>query len=859
MIFAGRENDSLGILFGLGNGTYIQQRIQSTITVRLCPTIVVDINHDSRPDIIATEMHTSETHIFVFLTGEDGIVPDPIVSSSENFLYSLAIGDVDNDYELDLIGLDYDRHIHVYRGSRNGTFRNPSKYQTVAWAKSLVIGDFDNDTHLDIVIVIIDSYENDTIAVLLGYGNGSFANPILYTLSSRVISPRVADVNNDGLLDLVTVDPYKNKLLISFGDGHGSFIRQTTCSTGFYPYFVAIGDLNGDTRLDIVVANGKEPSISVFILSPMQFSTDGIPLISNQGSRLSSMIVKDFNNDHILDIVVANYGTKTIGVLLGRGDGSFHEQFTLALDASSNPLSITAGDFNNDKQLDLTVRSSASTNIDLLLGDGTGMFTRQKTYGYTLRQTASMISADDLNHDGESELIVLYENSDDIDIYAVYDTGNFTAHTIYLTSIVPLIIAVGDFNNDTLIDIVLIHSNDQMASILLSQGNGSFLHTTIPMTLQFGSQVRVYYVNDDSTPDIVLFDSSRSYIEVFLGFGNGSFVIGMNQNIDPGLMNKAAGDLNNDGYIDIVTTSERTDQLIIKLGFGNGTFAEQPRREIPCSPVFARLGDVNKDNKQDIAASNYQNQTVSVLLGYGDGSFTAPAVYGTGRYPTDSVLADLNNDNQMDIIVINTASFTFSVLLGDANLVFNYKQTLVTANGSRPRAFVTGDFNNDTHRDIAVINSGNHTLGIFLGHGNGSFSNQSVYPTDASPSLIAVGDLNNDHYLDIVIVHSDDSLVSIHLGDGTGSFPNRTTFSMDVADFDNDGLLDIIIANFLASNVIVLIGLGNGSFVSGKEMWMGYGTHPFVVGVGDFNGDQKLDFALANYARDNIEIRLQTC
>ena len=915
MIFAGSGNYALGMLVGLGNRTYTQRGIHST-TARFCPKIIVDLNGDGRLDLIATEMSTNEAQLYVFLINESGILPDPIVYSSEASLQSLAVGDVDNDGQPDLIVLTDDDYIHMYLGSRNGTFANPIKYGTIAWASDMMLGHLDNDTYLDLVVV--DYSENSTIAVLLGYGNGSFADPILHILGSRVTSPRVVDVNNDGLLDLITIELHRSKLRILFGNGHGSFARQITCSTGASPYTLGIEDLDGDTRLDIVVPYRHELSISVFLSSPMQFSTDAIPLASNKGSRLSSIVVEDFNHDHILDIVVANYGTKTIGLLLGRGDGSFREQFTFPLDPSSNPFSITVGDFNNDKQLDLAVANSGSTKIDLLLGDGTGMFMHQKTYGYTLKQTPSMILADDLNNDGESELIVVYENSDDIDIYVAYDTGNFTTHTIYPTSIAVEFIAVGDFNNDTFpdvvvvshygtnmsivfgtgngsfsnekiysigyrtdsidvsdlnndtfVDIVLVHSEDSTISILLSRGNDSFLHSTIPMTLQFGTQVRVYYVNDDFAPDIIIFEKFSSDFEVFLGHGNGSFMRGMNQTVDPGLLNEAAGDLNNDGYIDAVTTLPYRDQLIIKLGFGNGTFVEQPRRRIPCSPIYARLGDLNKDNKLDIVVSSHKNQTISVLLGYGDGSFTAAAaLYAMEDYPDYSVFADLNNDDQMDIIVVTFSSENFIVFLGDSNVGFIYQKTLMTGNGSRPRAFATGDFNNDTHRDIAVINSANHTLGIFLGHGNRSFSNQRVYPTGASPSLMAVGDLNNDHYLDIVIIHSDDSIVSIHLGDGTGSFPHRTTFSIDVdsqpksvvlVDFDNDGLLDIIIANYVASNVIVLIGLGNGHFISAKELRIGYGTHPFAIGVGDFNSDHKLDFALVNYGSDNVEIHLQTC
>jgi hypothetical protein len=103
---------------------------------------------------------------------------------------------------------------------------------------------------------------------------------------------------------------------------------------------------------------------------------------------------------------------------------------------------------------------------------------------------------------------------------------------------------------------------------------------------------------------------------------------------------------------------------------------------------------------------------------------------------------------------------------------------------------------------------------------------------------------------------------------GNGSFINHITYptgtqaqprSITVADFDNDSILDIIIVNYDASNVLVFIGHGDGSFATPIEIQIGYGAHSFSAAVGDFNNDKKLDFAVANNGRDNLEIYLQTC
>jgi hypothetical protein len=170
--------------------------------------------------------------------------------------------------------------------------------------------------------------------------------------------------------------------------------------------------------------------------------------------------------------------------------------------------------------------------------------------------------------------------------------------------------------------------------------------------------------------------------------------------------------------------------------------------------------------------------------------------------------------------------------------------------------------------DISVINSGTNNVGIFLGYGNGSFANQMTYLIGSFPWSIAVDDFNNDSRLDIVVANANDNNVGVLFGYGNGSFTNQTTYStgfnfqpysIAVGDFDNNGLPDIIVANYGTDNVAIFLGNGNGTFIDPKEFLIGYGALPFFVVVGDFNNDTKLDFAVANYGTDSLQIMLQTC
>ncbi|CAF4253338.1 unnamed protein product, partial [Rotaria sordida] len=140
-----------------------------------------------------------------------------------------------------------------------------------------------------------------------------------------------------------------------------------------------------------------------------------------------------------------------------------------------------------------------------------------------------------------------------------------------------------------------------------------------------------------------------------------------------------------------------------------------------------------------------------------NGSFYQRIIYSNGGFRSTSIaIGDFNNDMRLDIVVTNPRNNNIALLFGYANEAFVKERTLSTGNGSRPQSFAIGDFNNDDHMDIAVVNSRTNNVGIFLGYGNNSFTNQLAYTTGAAPKSVALGDFNNDSNLDIVVANSKD-------------------------------------------------------------------------------------------------------
>ena len=282
------------------------------------------------------------------------------------------------------------------------------------------------------------------------------------------------------------------------------------------------------------------------------------------------------------------------------------------------------------------------------------------------------------------------------------------------------------------------------------------------------------------------------------------------------------------------------------------------------------VGDLNNDTRLDLTVTNSGSNTVSILLGYGDGSFVNQTTNPTGSVPVSVAVGDFNNDTRLDLVVANLNSFTVSILLGQSNLVFWYQTSLVTRNGSQPRAVVMEDFNNDSRMDIAVADSGSHAIVIFFGYGNLSFSYSTEYSTglNSTPYAIAAGDFNNDSHVDIVVANYQSNSIGVFVGHGNGSFADQATYStgfgsgpmsVAVADLNEDGILDIAVVNYHTNSPGAFVGYGNGTFGPLIPFQFPYGSRPFFIGVADFNSDDKPDFAVASKGTDSLSILLQTC
>lgn len=177
-----------------------------------------------------------------------------------------------------------------------------------------------------------------------------------------------------------------------------------------------------------------------------------------------------------------------------------------------------------------------------------------------------------------------------------------------------------------------------------------------------------------------------------------------------------------------------------------------------------------------------------------------------------------------------------------------------------PQAVTAADFNGDGNADLAVA-TGNNTVSVLLGKGDGTFPTHVEYPVPGHPSAILTGDFNGDGRIDLATVDPYQSEITILLGNGDGTFQVHQEYltgnhptDFATADVNGDGKLDIIVADLNDNKVAVLLGNGDGTFRAHVDY--ATGTGPSGVAIGDFNGDGKLDLAVPNNNDDTVAILL---
>jgi archaellum component FlaF (FlaF/FlaG flagellin family) len=518
-------------------------------------------------------------------------------------------------------------------------------------AVSLVTGDFDRDGKLDVAVIEYHGGSGN-VAIFLGNGDGTFRTGTTYAVAVQPFYAAAASFRNNGILDLVVGDSGSDNVYVMLGNGDGTFQPAVAYPTSGRPTAVSTGNFTADGRIDIIALTGPgaqcncvevlpsngDGTFGSLVSTPVPYNVDGF-----------EMAVGDFDGDGKLDVAVTGgFGSANqVDILLGNGDGSFRADGYYPV--SSSPYSIASGHFNADSKIDLAVGNYQGNSISVLLGNGDGTFGQAVDYD---TYSPTWVAVGDLNGDGKEDLVAsnlgsfAIPSTASVSVLMGNGDGTFQPGVVYPAGGNLKYVAIGDFNGDHEPDLVVVDELGGAIITLLNTGVVAFSPTT-PLT--FASQL----LGTKSAPKTVILTNTGTTalsISSISLQGGGQFQSShtCGTSVAPGancsitVRSQPTIEGSNSGTITIHDSASSKPQVIELLGAGTVVKLAPLKLTFPAQKVGT------KSAPQNVTLTNQGSTTLSItkidIYGYNYKDFsetnTCPSSLNVGASCTIRVTFD---------------------------------------------------------------------------------------------------------------------------------------------------------------------------------------------------------------------------
>ncbi len=774
----------------------------------------------------------------------------------------------------------------------------------------------------------------------------SFAPAVIFNTGINPAYVSIADLDGDGKLDLAvvnrnsnTVSVYRNTSTTGIINS-SSFADKVDFTTGASPYSVDISDLDLDGKPELITANLNSNSVSVLrntttkgIISAASFSNK--VEYTAGGGNPSIVKAGDLNGDGKPEIVVANYTANSVSVLQNTSTAGTIDASSFAghfeLYTPNTPFSAAIADIDGDGKSEIAV-SNLSGSISVfrnLSGLGTmGVASFPDRVDILTGQYSPSLGVADADGDSKLDLVIANQYAATVSVIRNNNsTGSITASSfaarVDFTAVgSPLSIAAGDLNGDGIPEIVVSNYQANSASVFQIDQTPSVLSFT-PLSGVVGSSVTISGGGFDPVPsnNIVYFGAVKASV-------TSGTTATLNVIVPPGATSDYIT-VTTSGNLTAISNKQFNPTFNCNAPIDANSFAAKVDFAVGERPQFLSIADLDGDGKPDISVSE---KLLSILRNTSSGEVIsansmAPAFeLSAGLVPTGIENFDIDGDGRKDILLAKNSSNIFSVYRNISALgsltASSFAPRIDFATTSNASGIAVNDIDMDGKPDVVVTNSQSpFTVSVFRNTstvGVISFASKIDFPLfgqnfyvkmadmddDGKPEIIALSggtikifrntssrgiinassfaspltlstgvnarlhdiiDLDGDGKLDIVWPNQDDNNFSVYMNTGSVgnmSFTSRINFpcgnspvSSKCGDIDGDGKPDLVLTYITDNSVGIFKNTGTPgaiSFASGVNF--ATGINPFSAAIADMNGDGKPELVVANYNGNSVSI-----
>ncbi|HVS18129.1 MAG TPA: VCBS repeat-containing protein [Planctomycetota bacterium] len=638
---------------------FAAQQIPSEVAVgpRAEELRTADLDGDGLHDVVAA---SSNGGLLSYLASPGGRLRGPYLSDVGGSVASIiAVGDVNSDGIPDAVYRDSSPPSQLRWAAGDGSGRFGPDQPIAPMSNSLQqleLADMDGDGDLDVLAVTIDSSQ-----VHLGDGAGGFTALAPIALGRRIA---VGDLNGDGTLDGLFLDGFNRTSAL--GVGGGALVPMPTSSVQVYADSLALGDIDLDGDLDVVVGATGEYGV--------QFN-DGAGGFAPVGPAISgparTVALFDWNEDGILDLLRGDsVGYPDDGLTWSEGDGLGGFTRPVRLPGGVFPAVLPPVDVSGDGRADvvcgilpgfygLTESGGWVENLFkvsvIVRGAGAGVVGRVESPGSGpgVFPAVPWRLAGDADGDGRADLISFDEFAATFHYRPGSASGLYGPVVSIALPFDPFTVDLADVDGDGIDDLFAQYEN--LALVRLGDGQGGFgpdVFTTLPSTA--GPSLVDW--NGDGRADVVQVSTS---LHVSLGQPDGQFAPGASQGGLTGVGGpRAFADVDGDGDLDMlsgISGAFGTSSFLLVRGDGAGGFASLETLMLPQAHSIA-LGDLDGDGDADLAIGRSLTKAglyydIAVMLNDGSGTFGAPRMIEVGASPRVRAIADVDGDGRGEVLV----------------------------------------------------------------------------------------------------------------------------------------------------------------------------------------------------------------